>query len=274
MAFTFSDLAFQVYYGLGKIPPFHQFVATGGGTLTIQNSLWTGREDAPDDNYANDYIAFVRTDTAGSAPQGEIQRVSAYTAGTYTVDTAFSAAVAAGDTIAIANSDIPLREMYAAANRALLSVGDVENVDSSLTLSSSTDRYTLPTGTKMEYPMRVEYTETSGTITEFRQEVPGWRATADGYIYIPYVSSGVVFLTYIGPHAALTTYSSVISEDIHPQLAIAATTAAVLEWLNGTQGGSTQYMLQRENKALQDLERAKAEHPAKRIGKQAKWFVA
>ena len=270
MTFTASNLFVATWFDLGKIEPFHRFKASGGGTLTIVNSLWASRVDAPDDNYCIDYTAVVVKDTAGSAPQGEMQRLNAFAGGTYTVDTAFSAAVASGDTIAISNADIPLMEMYAAANRALQDMGDVQNVDATLVLSTASDRYTLPTGTKMDFPIRVEYSD--GTIHP-RIEVPNWRVTADGYLWIPYVEPGTVYLTYVGPHAELTTYNSQISEDLHPSGVIAATTAKALQWLNGAQGGSTPYSLQRENKAMNDQASFEVKSPTKKLTRGAKWFV-
>src|SRR5512144_2306299 len=99
MAFTLSNLAQAVWADLGKVPPFHQFVATGGSATTIVNGAWSAREDPPEDNYCIDWTAVVVRDSAGAgaSPEGKMARITAYvsTNYTYTMDTV-SDAVAVG----------------------------------------------------------------------------------------------------------------------------------------------------------------------------------
>src|SRR5512140_408947 len=128
MAFLFSNLAHAVWRELGKIAALDTFDATGGSTTTVVNNVWQYREEQPDDNYSIDFTAIVLRDAAGAnaAPENELSRVSAYDSATWThtVGT-LTTAVGAGDRIALANSDITLPEMYEAANRALMDIGDL-----------------------------------------------------------------------------------------------------------------------------------------------------
>ena len=271
MAFAFSNLAQAVWSDLGKVLPFHQFLASGGSTTTITNDDWTAREDGPEDNYCIDWTAVVVRDAAGAsaAPEGELARITAYVASTttYTID-AVSAAVASGDEILIANSDIPLREMYRICNRALTELGDIALVDTSGTTAASKTEYSLAVALKSGSPIKVEYQARTGDSDDNRWQVipdasiepaaPG----STGILRIPQLPAGrTIRIVYNGVHPTLTAYSSVISESIHPKLAIAAATAHALQWINGTQSGGTSYSVQRENKAWQDLEIAKAQHP-------------
>lgn len=273
MAFLLTHLAQAVYGDLGRVPKDHQFLATGGSATTIVNSAWSIRENAPEDNYAIDYNAIVVRDAggAGVSPEGKIARVTAYVASTYTYTIeSVTDAIASGDTILMADAKIPISEMYRAANRALKDMGEVESVNTSFTLNGSW-KYALPAGTKREYPIKVEHDNASAS-----ERMPiGFEVTADGYLYIPSdPSDGTqLYITTIGPHSDLTAYNSSISEYIHPQLAIAATEAYVLQWLNGTINGGDDYWRQRENKAWTDLEIARVRYPVRQVHPGQNWFT-
>ncbi len=272
MATTAANIAYRVWSKLGKIEPLEEFVATGGSTTTVVNGKIADRQDRPEDNYSIDFTAIIVRDAGGAsaAPEGEMQRISSYVSGTYThtVDTAFTVAPASGDYVAIANSDIPLREMYRSINDALVKVGEIPLVDSSLTSASQQTEYALPVALKRENLLRVEY-QTNQNDTNDNQwshisnfdiipAAPG----STGLLVLPQLVSGrTIRLTYKGVHPVISTFSSTISEYIHPAVLIPAVTKEALSWYNAVNGGGNQYWLQKENEAANDMEVAIRKYP-------------
>lgn len=269
---TAANIAYRVWQDLGKIEAFEEFVATGGSTNTVVNGKIADRQDRPEDNYSIDFTAIVVRDAGGAsaAPEGEMQRISAYVSGTYThtVDTAFTVAPASGDYIAIANADIPLREMYRAINNALVKIGEIPLTDSTLTSAADQTEYALPVALKRENLLRVEYqakTDDSNDndwthINDFDiiPAAPG----STGLLVLPQLISGrTIRLTYRGVHPTISTYSSTISEYIHPAVLIPAVAKECLRWWNGVNGGGNQYWLQKENEAANELELALRKYP-------------
>src|SRR5687767_12467043 len=114
----------NVYRDLGKISRGDEFLVTSGSSASlVENTEVSLRPRPYDDNYGYGYAAFVVRDAAGAsaAPEGEYSVVSAYDSSIqkWTVSPVFSAALAIGDTVALANDDIPLRTMIELANRML-----------------------------------------------------------------------------------------------------------------------------------------------------------
>jgi hypothetical protein len=70
---------------------------------------------------------------------------------------------------------------------------------------------------------------------------------------------------YRSRHAKVTGYADDISEFINPELILSALVAEAYQWYNNQLGGSNQYFLQRENKALQDLEASLVKFPIHRL---------
>jgi len=269
---TAADIAYRVWGDLGKIDSLEEFAATGGSTTTVVNGNIANRQDRPDDNYSIDATAIIVRDAGGlsAAPEGQMQRINAYNSATYThtVDTAFTAAPASGDVVAIANADIPLREMYREINNALVKIGEIPLVDSTLTSASNQTEYALPVALKREDLVRVEYQGYTGDAND-NQWVPisNWDVIpaapgSTGLLILPQIVSGrTIRIVYMGVHPTITTYSSVISEYIHPSVIIPAVTKECLRWYNATTGGKSNYWLQKENEASQDLEIALRKHP-------------
>ena len=270
MSYTAATTAYRVWQDLGKIDALEEFIATGGSTTTVVNGKVADRQDRPEDNYSIDYTAIIVRDTAGAAPQGEMRRISSYTSGTYThtVDTAFSAAVASGDLVAIANADIPMYEMYRALNNALVKMGDIPQVDTSITSNAAQTEYTLPVALKRENLLRIEYNGWTGDANDNDWvHIPRWDIlpSAPGTtttIIIPQIPSGrTIRIVYRAVHPTLSASTDVVSEYIHPAVLIPAVTKEVLRWYNGSTGGGENYWLQRENEAAFELEKALKEHP-------------
>lgn len=270
MPYTFSQLAQAAWAELGKIQPLHQFVATGGGSSSIINTKIGERDTQPDDGYVLDGTAIVVRDAAGAgaAPEGEMQRISAYSGAnfTFTVDTAFSAAVAAGDLIAIADPDFPLYEMLRSANIALQELGPFEQKNISLTTVAGQTEYTLPALMRERDILQVDYQgslvagDYQWTNIPDYKFIPGLNG-APGLLIIPYrIPSGrLLQIVYTGDHPLLTAHSSPVYA--YPTLAVAATVAHALQWYNGISSGGSDYWLQRENKAWADLDTQRKLHP-------------
>lgn len=269
---TAADVAYKVWGNLGKIEAFEEFIATGGSTTTVINGKIADRQDRPEDNYSIDYTAIVVRDAGGAnaAPEGEMQRINAFTSGSYThtVDTAFSAAVASGDKVAIVNSDIPLHEMYRAINNALAKIGEIPLVDSSLTSAAQQTEYALPVALKKEDLLRVEYQGETNDANDNRwihiqkYDVIPAAPGSTGLLILPQLpSSRTIRITYIGVHPTITAATSTISEYIHPSILYAAVKKEVLAWFNGTTSGGENYWLQKENEAAQELEMNLSKHP-------------
>lgn len=272
MATTAMSVGYSVWQDLGKIDTLEEFVATGGSTTTVVNGKIADRQDRPEDNYSIDNTLIVVRDAGGAsaAPEGEMQRISSFNSSTYThtVDTAFSVAIASGDFVAIANGDIPLREMYRLINRALVNMGEVPVTDSSLTSAAQQTEYALPVALKREDLLRVEYQGFTGdSNNNMWQPIHNWDIIpaapgSTGLLILPQLtSSRTIRLTYMGVHPVISAATSVISEYIHPSVIIAAVTKMALRWLNGNSGGGDNYWLQRENEAAQDLEMALQKNP-------------
>lgn len=281
MGNTAQKVAYNVWSDLGKIDAFDEFIATGGSTSTVINGKIADRLDRPEDNYSIDYTAIVIRDAAGAAPEGEMQRISSFNSSTYahTVDTNFTVAVASGDAIAIANADIPLREMYRAINNALVKMGEIPLVDTSLTTAANQTEYTLPVAMKREDLLRVEYQGFTGDTNDNRWEhiqnfdvIPSAPGVA-GTLIIPQMVEGrTLKLTYMGTHPVITTFSSEISEYLHPSVVIAAVKKSVLGWYNASIGGGDSYWLQKENEAAQDFEQELRRHPLWMPKKTPKYY--
>lgn len=281
MAFTFSNMAAAIWSDLGKVAALENFLATSGSSATqIENTLIGTRDNQPEDDYARDFTAIVVRDAGGAAaaPEGQLQRISAYDSATYkyTVDTAFTVAVATGDEILIANSDIPLREMYRICNRALTEIGDISLVDTSLTTTAD-QAYTLPVALKREALRKVEYEDL--TNSNLWYTISNWKYApavggTGGTLYLPVLVSGLTIkLTYQGVHPTLTAYNSTVYEPIHPELAIAAGVKHAMRFILNANGGGSDFDKQRYNEASVAYEAAKAAHPIYQQARAPKYFV-
>ncbi|MCP4143164.1 MAG: hypothetical protein GY755_23235, partial [Chloroflexi bacterium] len=127
MAYTLSNLIQDGVSTLGRVGS-RIILATGGSTTTaIDTKLNSIEPDYRDDDetLVRGTLIVTRT-TDGLAPQGEFQRITAYseTSAQITMD-AVSAAVGAGDTCRIIHSQFKLEEIIELANQALVDLGDI-----------------------------------------------------------------------------------------------------------------------------------------------------
>jgi hypothetical protein len=268
MAFTFSNLAQNLYFNLGQVDARGLFTATGGSATTIVNSSWGSLPDPPEEDFAKSYLALVTRDAGGlgAAPELEYSLVSAYVDSSNTLTVGTITAVASGDSIMLAAQDkFPIEAVLFAANRALQKLGDIVLTDESITTSGTDQYYAIPVALKRQPPLAVYYKRDSDAYKDI--PVPNWKffpATAGtaGSIHIPDpLDDETLVLYYKGVHPQLTAYSSVIIETIHPDIAILATQIALFEWWNSLGNGSDLDIWKESTKWPQQLSLAKAENP-------------
>ncbi len=279
MALTLSDVLQAGYADLGQL---NVSLATGGSTTTIVDSTQT---DGDDDAW-KDGAAFIIRDAGGAAaaPEGQFNRVSAYVGatGTLTVDTAFTVAVAAGDTYGLVGSYYPLRQMIKAVNDALRGLGDVDLTDTTtLDTASITTEYSAAVAWKRAKPFRVDVQTITGNSGDNE-----WR-TYDSWEYVPAVAgtagkiifpdfpfpSRDVRVWYKGPHPAVALYSDPIAEVFDPETVVQAFVAKALDWQNTRSQGSDQFLLQRGQKAEQRLANLLVERPRLRVKRGPKLLI-
>ena len=267
--FQFTHLLQKLYRRL-KTAKVSQ--ATGGSTTTVVDTkLPELLGDSNEDDYLNNWTVIVIKDAAGAgaAPEGEFNRISDYDdAGTVTVPAALTAAVASGDTYMYASPEFPLYDMTEVVNDALVSLGNVVAYDTSITTADDQTEYTLPVKLKAQKLLGVEI---QGITTDANDNrwvpVPGWRAVyaapgTAGTLIIPQYASGYnIRITYLGLHSRVSAFADYISESIHPELAVAVCAAHALQWYNTQTNGNNKYMLQREDRAWNQLDIAKSMYP-------------
>lgn len=264
--YQLTHLLQDAWYRMGQLK---RWKATGGTQTTVVNTTWAGVEEQifEDDDPALIYgTLVVLKDTAGAAPEGEMALITDYDSSsqTLTMDS-LSAAVASGDRIGIASPLFPFEDMIELANIALRKLGDIDIVDTSLSIVANQTEYTLPTAFNKR-PVRVRR-QTSQTASNNQWElVQGWDvipATAGSQwtLVVPHLSQGYSLeVMYRDAHPELTAFDSYILDAIAPELAVCAVVAEAFQWYNNQLGGSNEYFLQRENKAIQDLESAMVRH--------------
>lgn len=275
---AYSPNAFQLTHLLqmtyDKLEQTKGLLATGGSTTTIIDTAISS--DVEDDAY-NGYVAFVAYDAGGAAPEGEYKSVTDYVASTTTLTTAaFSAAVGAGDWISLARGSIfPLNDVIRLCNNALKQMGDVANVDTSLTTASAQTEYSIPA--TVQYDQIVDVlipTETDSNdrrlVSVYKNIIPPTSPGGTATLVIPQMDSGyTITIIYTGPHISLRDYDDDISKDVHPTMAVAACALACARWKRNVVGAELMKRLET------DYELARMRYPIKKyipqIGGMPHW---
>jgi len=287
MAYSATD--FQLTHLLQKayrrLKVARTSTATGGSTTTIVDTkLVDDLGDSNEDDILNRGTAIIVRDAggAGAAPEGEFSRITDYDdAGTITVST-LTAAVASGDTYMNMSPDFPLLDMIEIVNDALVYLGRIPKVYSTLTTAANQTEYTLPVALK---GVDLHDIELQGILTDSNDNryipIEGWKITpalpgSTALLTIPQFASGYILrIGYPGTHPRVSAYSDYISEYVHPELASAATAAHALQWYNSQRSGADDYWKQREDRAWNQLDIAKAVYPIKlpvaRVGSFPHW---
>lgn len=275
--YQLTHLLQDAWYKLGQMK---KWKLTGGSTTTAINTGWAGVEEQifEDDDPSLIYgTMVVIKDTLGVAPEGEMGMITDYDSSTQilTFD-AISTTLVANDRIGIATPLFPLEDMIELANIALAKLGELD-VPDYVTITAGTVNYSLP-ATIQKPPTLVRFLSASPNVPA--RIVPEYTVMPDVAgatlrINLPhsYDSGGQLEVYYRDTHPALTAFDSQISDLISHELAVSALVAEAYQWYNNQLGGSNQYFLQRENKALQDLEAALVKYPIRRLAGQVPGFV-
>ena len=280
MAFTLSNALQAVYSLLGEL---NIAKATGGSTTTVADSTLINQSR---DNVWKEGALFVVYDVggAGAAPEGQFQRVSAYvnSTGTFTVDTALTAAVASGDLYGVASSYYPLRQMIRAVNDALGNLGDIELVDTTtLDTAAETTEYAAAVTWKRTRPYRVDVQSIIGATgdngwLEYTDWdwVPATAGTAGKIIFSDYQLTGRdIRVWYKGVHPQLNEYSDPIWEGFDPELVKQAALVKALTWQAARTQGADTFITQKLNQEAQVLENRKVTNPVWRARRKPRHLI-
>jgi hypothetical protein len=274
--YQLSHLLQDAWQRMGQL---RKWLVTGGSTTTVVNTDWALTEEPQfedDDPSLIFGTAVVVTDAggAGAAPEGEFGMITDYdsASSTLTMD-AISSAVESGDRIGIVSPLFPLEDMISLANIALRRIGDIDLLDTSLVSVGGQIEYTMPVAIKQR-PIRIRVRGNISSVVNHWEEVQGWSVnpatagTAWTLVLPEMVSGNSIEILYRSFHPELTAFDSPIQEAVHPELILCALVAEAYQWYNNQVGGSNQYFLQRENKAIQDYEAAKVMNPVRHITEQ------
>lgn len=272
---AYSSTAFQLTHLLQRVyrrlKVAKSSTATGGSATTIADTkLVNILGDANEDDYLNDWTVIVTRDAggAGADPEGKFEVITDYDdAGTITFAT-MTTAIAAGDRYMYISRDFSLEDMKDVINDALVSLGNIPVVDTSITTVANQTEYTLPVALKGNEPLDIHI---QGITTDSNDNrwipVPYWRiipaasGTAGTIILPQYPAGYTIRIIYLGLHPRVNAYDDYISEYIHPEVAVAACAAHALQWYNSQSGGSDRYWIQREDRAWNQMDIAKSTYP-------------
>ena len=275
MAKYLWNLLLDTYTALGRAE--EPFLATGGSTTTMVNSLIQYLDEEPDESDFTEqrYWGFVEWDAAGAgaAPEGEYARISAYASDTwtYTIGT-LTGGVAAGDRcVIVSEDDVPMQTIIMLANQIMDDFGEIELLDNSLSTVAQQTEYTLPSGITRENLISVELQGITTDANDNRWIPIQWKdvqpATAGSdhtIILDQYSADYEILLRYKDYHPKLTVYNSEIEAGLPYQTIKAALRAAVVDWMNNNLEGLNDYWVAQDRKSAQLLGQAKAEYPLPR----------
>jgi len=276
MAYTLSNMIRDAVKALGRVASKSFTCDSAGTTLTAVNTKFNDLKPVykDGDNSLVGGVLLVVTTTDGAAPQGEYQRISAYTqtTGTITVDTAFTAALASGDVCMIIHNQFEMEELVELANQALANLGQFYKVDTSLT-TSSTRNYTLPIATKGRRPHSIEIyidSDERAPISDWEYygaAAPGTEATIQFAEDPP--TGKTLYVTYETEHPRVTTFTSVIWEDIPEALAKWALVVEIIRWQNPDDNQTINAL----NSATRNYDIAKRSMKLWKPKRAVQWFV-
>lgn len=281
MAVTLSQICAQAWRECGLLIDIK---ATGGSTTTVvdANSRFTS------DNALINGTAIVIRDAGGAsaAPEGEMQRISDYVASTttFTVDTAFSAAPATGDSVGLAKPSIPMTQMIQAVNDGLRDLGWIDTLDSTLTYDTSVTQYALPVGLKtsdlVDVLIQTDSTTNDWTSIKGSARIEEAAAGSTGLLYLRNVQFGydgaTMKVIYAGYHPTLAIFSDKVAECIPRSLAVSAAIDKALTWLTSKRADSAlgTALERRWSLAKQELTMKKIESPKYTMRHKPRYFIA
>lgn len=254
---TLFDILLGVFDELGQLV---NGVATGGSATTLVDSGLAGRDG--DWKLGTLFI----TKASSAAPEGEFAEVTAYarTAGTVTVaSSALTAAPASGDEYALASKRWTLSDLKRIVNRALVRMGDIPTVDTSLTTAAGQTEYTLPAGARRGNNLRRVYMDRFGDSDDtLPEELTHWRPEGSSLMFRNQLETGrTLTLIYMAPHGTMSAYGDALSPYVHLNRIVAE--AAFLAMQTGVRRteGIDRSSVRDFNALVSDLELARKRFP-------------
>jgi hypothetical protein len=219
MSFNMFDLTYRVARELGVL---QEGTATGGSTTTLIDTVYLTQ----DDDFWNGGTVWVTYDAgaAAAAPEGEWARITDHVSTTKTITcTAVTAAIAAADLYAVADSEYKRGDIVSQINRSLADMGEIIYTDTTtITTADDQTEYTLPTGLAAGNLKEVWLQGEDDDADDNRwTRIYNWdiQITATGtaeelILQYQYASGYAVKLVYVAPHPQMYTRTSNLSETI------------------------------------------------------------
>ena len=214
-------------------------------TTTVVDSKQQGKWS---NNLWKDGALFIVNDAGGAsaAPEGEFNRISLFNNATFTftVDTAFTAAPASGDTYGFIDDTFPLLQLIEFVNTGLRSLDMLDLTDiTTITIAAEKKEYAGAVAWKRSKPWLIERATSTDTNAYGWKEINDWDYDTSAAGSTPLIlfkqqyntTNSTVKVHYRDLHPTIRTFSDKIREEVHPELAVAATVAKAVEWYVGTQ---------------------------------------
>jgi len=203
--------------------------ATSAGTIA---TLRDSNRDESGDAF-NGHTLFVLSGSNANSTRRISDFVSS--SGTITVDTVWSAATAAGDRYLI--SQAVREDLVQAINAALSEVGDVTQVDTSLTVVANQAEYTLASG--VQNVVRVEVADSTTADYDYTA-VRNWREI-NGKLYfsnaLDFGTGNTIRVFYNAIHDGVDADADTIEEAI-PTALLSTIAAYYYQWQQFTNAGN------------------------------------
>lgn len=183
--------------------------ATGGNATTLSDTGVTEEDD-----YFNG--GTIWSLSGNNAGKSRVITDWTKSTGTFTFAT-MTALNAAADKYAACNSDIPRRALWQSINKALVSIGGIPALDTSLVTVANQEAYTLPAG--VIDVRKVEIALMTASPYQYVSHY-GWRQVGTTIMFDPErtwdVADYKIRLTHIARPTRLTADTDTISDYIHP----------------------------------------------------------
>jgi len=253
---TLFDILKKTYLSLGYM---EISTATGGsrGYLVDTN---IGPDNYGDDDIVGNLVFIIKA--GGTAPEGEVARVSAYSSSTNTItfSSSLTVAVDRGDKYGLVRNIIELETLKELVNDALQSMGTIQLADTSLVTVASQSEYTIPTALK--YKINGVQMQTDKTNNDWN-DIGGWyvinsAAGSTGLLcFSNELPSGYSLkLLYETEHPDVDLLSDEISEVFHSDYIVKVVVEKALEYQLRRTGGTNEFLRQTSNKAMEDSREA------------------
>jgi hypothetical protein len=251
--------------------------ATGGSVTTAIDTKLTGK-GIGDSDYIDGFIAVIYAGSA--APEDEFSRISANadngTNVTFTIDT-LTTAIVSGDVFGYTLPTYPIYMLRELANAAMRMLGMINLVDTTtLDTASSKKEYTAEVVWKHKRPTMIDYQGKIGSSGvndwvpfydwEWVPATPGSTGKIITRQQLP--GSRDLRIWYVDVHPRLTTYSSVISETVAPELAVKAMLLKMANWNLKRTGADDEDARSFINDAKRDYLITKIDYPIEKPRKQ------